>query len=366
MKTDQGIAIMKALADQSRLAIVNSLLERSQYVEEIAQRHGLAPSTVSFHLRKLEQAGLVSSRKEQYYVVFRANDELFDTTLRQIVSAHTVSRELQDDRMEEYRRKVLDTFFRNGRLENLPAQHKKRLIVLEAFARRFEPGRRYGEQEVTGLILPVFDDYCTIRRLLVDEGMVRREGLEYWREEQPGDAAAELPWSPPEAKVSGKRGNGGERHALKRLYKQNRPDMGIYQLLNTANGRIYVGSSRNLDGTRTSRLFQLRMGKVPFSGELQKDLNEFGAASFEFSVLALLHGPEQGSDVEQSLAALHLHWLEKQQPFGERGYNSAKAYERDMNRLRKRRGDELGQGLFTGAVPRVESVGPGDGPGVPR
>src|SRR5262245_15178795 len=133
MKTDQSIAIMKALADQSRLAIVNSLLARSQYVEEIARRHGLAQSTVSFHLRKLEQAGLVSSRKDQYYVVFRANDEVFNTTLREIVSRHQVSLDLQDGRMEEYRRKVLTVFFRHGRLEKLPAQHKKRLIVLEQF-----------------------------------------------------------------------------------------------------------------------------------------------------------------------------------------------------------------------------------------
>lgn len=182
MKTDQSIAIMKALADKSRLAIVNSLLERSQYVEEIARRHDLAPSTVSFHLRKLEQAGLVSSRKEQYYVVFRANGEMFNTTLREIVSAHPVGKELQDGRMEDYRQKVLAAFFRHGRLEKLPAQHKKRLIVLEQFALRFEPGRRYSEQEVTGLIAPVFDDYCTIRRLMVDEGLVRREGACYWRE----------------------------------------------------------------------------------------------------------------------------------------------------------------------------------------
>ena len=62
MTTEQSIAILKALADQSRLAIVNSLLERSQYVEEIAKRHGLAASTVSFHLRKLEQAGLPPGR----------------------------------------------------------------------------------------------------------------------------------------------------------------------------------------------------------------------------------------------------------------------------------------------------------------
>jgi hypothetical protein len=341
MKTDQSIAIMKALADQSRLAIVNSLLERSQYVEEIAKRHDLAPSTVSFHLRKLEQAGLVSSRKEQYYVVFRANDEIFNTTLREIVSAHPVSREHQDSRMDEYRRKVLEAFFRHGRLEKLPAQHKKRLIVLEQFALRFEPGHRYGEHEVTGLILPVFDDYCSIRRLLVDEGLIRRDGACYWREWQPGDSAGKLPWPSPEANGSGNRQKGTNRTENKRMYKQNRPAMGVYQIRNTANGKIYIGSSQNLEGTRNSRLFQLRMGKVVFSRELQKDLNEFGAESFEFSVLSVLDKPEQGDNIERSLAALELHWLEKLQPFGERGYNSAKAYQRHMNRLRNQRGAEL-------------------------
>lgn len=341
MNTDQSIAIMKALADQSRLAIVNSLLESSQYVEEIAKRHDLAPSTVSFHLRKLEQAGLVSSRKEQYYVVIQANEEIFNTTLREIVSAHPVGKELQDGRMEEYRRKVLEAFFRHGRLEKLPAQHKKRLIVLEQFALRFEAGRRYSEQDVTGLILPVFDDYCTIRRLLVDEGLIRRDGACYWREGQHGDPAGKPPWPLPEANGSGTGQKVTDHTEIKRMYKQNRPDMGVYQIRNTANGKIYVGSSQNLEGTRNSRLFQLRMGKVVFSRELQKDLNEFGAGSFEFSVLSVLDKPEPGDNIEQSLAALELHWLEKLQPFGERGYNSAKAYQREMNRLRNQRGAEL-------------------------
>lgn len=341
MKIDQSLAIMKALSDQSRLAIVGSLLERPQYVEEIAQRHDLAPSTVSFHLRKLEKAGLVSSRKEQYYVVFRTNDEIFNTTLREIVSAHPVGWELQDDRMEAYRRKVLDSFFRNGRLEKLPAQHKKRLIVLEQFAQRFESGRRYGEQEVTGLITPLFDDYCAIRRLLVDEGLVRRDGALYWREGEPGDAAAKVISPSPEAEEPAKVHKGSVRSMIKRMYKQNRPDMGVYQIRNTVNNRIYVGSTTNLEGIRNSRLFQLRMGKVVFSRELQKDLDRFGAESFEFSVLEVLENAETGTKSDRSLAALYVRWLEKLQPFGERGYNSAKAYQRDVNRLRNQ-GDEPG------------------------
>lgn len=332
MERAESITIIKALADESRLAIVKSLLEQPQYVEELAQRHGLAPSTVSFHLRKLQEGGLVSSRKEQYYVVFRANDEIFDTTLRQIVSAHPVGKELQDDRMEEYRRKALVAFFRNGRLEKLPSQHKKRLIVLEQFSGRFEAGRRYSEQEVTALIQPMFDDYCTIRRLLVDEGMLRREGASYWREGVAVASAATILPPEPEKKGRARRPETDSRREMKRAYRENAPEAGIYQIRNRENGRIYVGSSENLAGSRTSRLFQLRMGKVPFSPELQKDLTRFGAESFEFSVLAVLDRSNIPDTLERPLAALHLEWLEKLKPFGERGYNSEKAFQREMAR----------------------------------
>lgn len=337
MKTEQSIAIMKALADQSRLAIVHSLLERSQYVEEIAKRHALAPSTVSFHLRKLERAGLVSTRKEQYYVVIEANTPIFETTLREIVSAAPTGKELQDQRMEEYRRKVLDSFFRHGRLEKLPAQHKKRLIVLEQFALRFKAEHRYNEQEVTGLIMPLFNDYCTIRRLLVDERLIRRDGAAYWRERKEDDQT-EQTVLPIQSRKTSENMKKTRRTEIKRDYKQNTPDMGVYQLRNKGNGKIYVDSSTNLEGTRNSRLFQLRMGKIVFNRELQKDLNEFGADNFEFSILAVLVKPESGTDIEQSLAKLELKWLEKLQPFGELGYNSEKGYRRSLEQLQNRKG----------------------------
>lgn len=328
MKAEQSIAIMKALADESRLSIVRSLLEQSQYVEEIAKRHALAPSTVSFHLKKLEQAGLVSSRKEQYYVVVQANEPLFETTLKEIVSASPASKDAQNERINDYRRKVLESFFRHGQLEKLPAQHKKRLIVLEQFAMRFEPGHRYSEPEVTGIIKPFFDDYCTIRRLLVDEGMIQRDGSTYWRENTGSDQHVKpvLPLgSPPVKKTS-------ERSEIKRQYKQSRPDMGVYQIRNRMNGRLFIDSSKNLEGSEKSRLFQLRQGKIVFSPELQKDLHEFGADNFEFSVLEVLPKPVSDANVARQLLTLKLQWQEKLQPFGERGYNSFKGYQRERQR----------------------------------
>jgi hypothetical protein len=286
---------------------------------------------VSFHLRKLEEAGLVVGRKEQYYVVFAADEALLGTTLREIVAGHDSGQELQADRLDHYRRKVLATFLHDGRLETLPAQHKKRLIVLEHLATRFVPGRRYSEAEVTALITPVHADYCTIRRLLVDAKFIQRDGTTYWHDAPAGDALAEvltpLPAKKPRDRTS------SPRALLKRTYKQNRPAMGIYQIRNTVNGRIYVGQAANLEGTRNSRLFQLKMGKIVFSRELQKDRDLHGADAFAFSVLEEIP-PTAPAEQERTLLARYVHWLEQLQPFGEQGYNSRKAFEREAARLR--------------------------------
>jgi len=333
MEIETCLAIVKALADKSRLAILNSLLEGSQYAEELANRHALAPSTVSFHLRKLERAGLISSRKEQYYVVIEVNPALLDTSLRELVTSSPTSHNLQVRRMANYRQKVLGSFFRHGRLEKLPAQYKKRRIVLEQFAERFESQRRYREQEVTGLILPLFDDYCTIRRLLVDEGLIRREGADYWREPE---GEAEMTAQPKTGAEP--MSNKSQRSELKRACKQQSGELGVYQIRNTVNGKLYLGSSQNLAGERNSRLFQLKMGKVVFSRTLQDDLTRYGAEVFEFSVLAVQEKPKPDADVELLLSELELAWLEKLQPFGAQGYNSEKAYQRERERLQLRQG----------------------------
>jgi hypothetical protein len=76
---------------------------------------------------------------------------------------------------------VLRTFFRNGRLTEIPAKESKRRIVLERIALEFEPGERYEEQEVNVVVGRFFNDYASLRRYLVDEGFLDREGGLYWR-----------------------------------------------------------------------------------------------------------------------------------------------------------------------------------------
>lgn len=176
---ENSIEIMKALADSSRLMIINSLYEKSQYVEELSERLNLSPSTISFHLKKLEQAGLVIKTKNQYYSEFRINHEIFQSSLRELTSFENMQKVVHEERVNTYRNKVLNTFIKKDRLLKMPAQQKKRLIILDWFARHFDKNRTYTEKEASDIIARYFDDYCLVRRDLVDFGFMERSNQIY-------------------------------------------------------------------------------------------------------------------------------------------------------------------------------------------
>ncbi len=75
----------------------------------------------------------------------------------------------------------LAAFFRNGRLETIPAGRERRHAVLVHVAGRFAPGREYGEDELNGILQGVHSDHATLRRYLVDAGLLRRERGVYRR-----------------------------------------------------------------------------------------------------------------------------------------------------------------------------------------
>lgn len=181
MTETEAIGLFKCLADKSRLQILKSLAVEDMYVERLAQRLGLTAATVSFHLKKLAQAGAVSSYKSQYYTMYALNRALFDTTILDIVQEESEEADLQAQRDEAYRQHVLDSFFQDGRLKTIPAQRKKKRIVLQALVGQFELKRIYPEGEVNAILARYHDDVCTLRRDLVGEGLLERDTKGYWR-----------------------------------------------------------------------------------------------------------------------------------------------------------------------------------------
>ena len=181
MTEEQALKLFKGLADRSRLQILKSLLEEDMYVERLAQRLELTPATVSFHLKKLMDAGAVSSRREQYYTMYSINKEVFQCRILDILGEKSSDAQRQQEREARYRQRVLDSFFEYGRLKSIPAQRKKERICLEEIAKELELGRPYPEQELNQVLLRFHQDYCTLRRDMISEGILRREGGVYTR-----------------------------------------------------------------------------------------------------------------------------------------------------------------------------------------
>ena len=183
MTETEAIKLFKCLADKSRLQIIKSLMQEDMYVERLAERLGLTAPTISFHLKKLEDAGAVVSYKEQYYTMYSLKKDVFMTNIMDILKEESAEAKLQQEREEAYRKKVINAFFEYGRLKSIPAQRKKERIVLEEIARNFEKGRKYMEREVNLIIADYHDDFCTIRRDMISEGILERDKEAYWLSE---------------------------------------------------------------------------------------------------------------------------------------------------------------------------------------
>ena len=179
MTEELVLQLFKCLADRSRLRIVQSLLREEMYVERLAQRLGLTPATISFHLKKLEEAGLVTSRPDQYYTMYALRRDELTLPVVDMIAGATDQSSQQELRDAQYRQKVIETFFEYGRLKAIPAQRKKARICLEEIVKVLEPGRVYTEPELNEVLLRFHEDYCTLRRDMISEGLLRRENGRY-------------------------------------------------------------------------------------------------------------------------------------------------------------------------------------------
>jgi len=181
MTESEAISLFKCLSDKSRLQILKSLAIEDMYVERLAERLGISAPTVSFHLKKLADAGAVTSYKNQYYMMYSLNRKVFEVSILKILEEESDEAEIQAKRDAEYRKKVINAFFEYGKLKAIPSQRKKERIVLEVIADAFEYDRIYSEREVNIIIADFHDDFCTIRRDMVAENLLDRDSKGYWR-----------------------------------------------------------------------------------------------------------------------------------------------------------------------------------------
>ena len=174
--SEELVSFFKALADANRLKIVGLLAQQPYSVEQLAAILGLRPSTISHHLSKLADVGLVSAKAESYYNVYQLEEEKLQQT-RLLFSQQDLAAVVEDVDLDAYDRKVVkDYSLPDGRLKAIPAQRKKLEAVLHYVLKAFEPDVRYSEEQVNEILARYHEDTATLRRELVGYGLMNREG----------------------------------------------------------------------------------------------------------------------------------------------------------------------------------------------
>ena len=169
------------IGDSTRLRLVGLLALRPHGVEELARLLETKPAVVSRHLSRLEGLGLVAREREGRRLRYRLRTALLVEWSRQLAatSPKEPAPEVGDE--EGWERRLLASLLVDHRLEQVPAQRKKRLVVLHWLAEHFRPGERYSEAQVNDIIRRYHDDPALLRRLMVDEELMQRAAGLYWR-----------------------------------------------------------------------------------------------------------------------------------------------------------------------------------------
>ena len=185
------LTILKALSDASRLRIVGLLAVRPYAVEELSAALELAPGTVVHHLKRLRAAGLAEARAAHPYVEYSLRLDALQQLGRKL---DELERGSEDDGAQlpgpdgqvlpAYDAKVLRAFLVDGRLASIPAQEKKREVVLRFLLQRcFAEDREYPEKEVNQRLALFHPDVASLRRYLIDGKYMSRKAGQYRRSE---------------------------------------------------------------------------------------------------------------------------------------------------------------------------------------
>ena len=178
---ESTLRLIAAIADVERLAILGNLAIRELTTEQLASETTLDPMTVSNHLAILGRSGLISTRKDGHRRLLALRPDRL--TELAAWSDNALSSVAVEDDLAEVVAEGVRQFFSGRRLTSFPAQQARKVEVLSVLIRDFEPGAEYAETEVNQILGARHPDFATLRRALIDEGlMTRRSGI-YRRED---------------------------------------------------------------------------------------------------------------------------------------------------------------------------------------
>lgn len=181
MEFSKILSFFKALSDESRLKIVGALAANERSVEELATLLELRAPTVSHHLARLKEVGLVEMRSEGTTHIYQLNTSEMRSLAKRVLAMDAIETFSEDVVSDAWERKILGDFFEGQRLKEIPASRKKRDVILRWLVERFNFDKRYSEKEVNTIIGKHHPDFATLRRELICAKLLARDSGTYWR-----------------------------------------------------------------------------------------------------------------------------------------------------------------------------------------
>jgi len=173
---NQVMIFFKALSDVERLKITGLIALEAHTAQEIAEKINLKLSRVVNHLELLKYSGLITQQNTRYCL----DDKAVEALARQVLAGSRPTVKLDELDGPEYDKKVLSAYLLpDGKIKSLPAQQKKLNVILRYILPVFEPGVVYPEKSVNELLRRYYEDTASLRRYLVDEGMLTRQNGQY-------------------------------------------------------------------------------------------------------------------------------------------------------------------------------------------
>ncbi|MBT2678336.1 metalloregulator ArsR/SmtB family transcription factor [Bacillus sp. ISL-35] len=181
MQLDRIVAFHKAMGDPTRIRIVALLARGPLHGQAIAGKLGLTPPTITHHIKKLRDVNVIIERRDKNTIYFHLNESVIKQQTKSlgklIMKKEEEVEALIDQNIE--RQKVIENFMtKDGKLKNIPAQRKKRLMIFEYMVRGLKTGKKYPEKELNEYIKKFHEDYATIRReFIINHYMYRENGI---------------------------------------------------------------------------------------------------------------------------------------------------------------------------------------------
>jgi len=186
MQLEKVVNYHKALADPTRIKILILLSEGELNGQVLAEKLCVSPATITHHATKLREASLINERRDKNTIFFSLNHYFIqnNTTATTELIYKNANLEGGTDAMDDKNKRLKDSVIKNfftaeDKLKHVPAQLKKKLIVLEHLISHLDKGRTYTEKEINAFISNFHDDFATIRREFIMHQYMFRENEVY-------------------------------------------------------------------------------------------------------------------------------------------------------------------------------------------